>query len=167
MQTPGAAVRDRLAGLTDAELRACCAADAWVASVSSARPCPALAALLAASDAAVLALDDAGLEQALAVHPRIGERAAGETREDAWSRTEQTGALSADAGATIRLAHGNRAYEQRFGRVFLIRASGRTAEQMYDELQTRLGHDDETERVVVLHELADIVRLRLTKLVDG
>jgi 2-oxo-4-hydroxy-4-carboxy-5-ureidoimidazoline decarboxylase len=63
--------------------------------------------------------------------------------------------------------HGNRAYEERFGRVFLIRASGRTAEQMYDELQARLGHDDETERVVVLHELADIVRLRLTKLVDG
>ena len=165
MQSPEGAVHDRLEGVTEAELRACCAADTWVATLRSAGPYSSLDALLAASDAAVLALDDASLDQALAAHPRIGERMSGDTREAAWSRSEQAGALSADADVTARLAQGTVAYEQRFDRVFLIRASGRTSEQMYDELQARLGHDDETERGVVLRELADIVRLRLTGLV--
>jgi 2-oxo-4-hydroxy-4-carboxy-5-ureidoimidazoline decarboxylase len=167
MQSPEGAVHDRLDGLTEVELRACCAADTWVAAVRSARPYASLDALLTASDAAIHAFDDAALEQALAAHPRIGERMSGGTREAAWSRSEQSGALSADADVTARLARGNRAYEQRFDRVFLIRASGRTPEQMYDELQARLGHDDEIEREVVLRELADIVRLRLTGLVRG
>jgi 2-oxo-4-hydroxy-4-carboxy-5-ureidoimidazoline decarboxylase len=67
-----------------------------------------------------------------------------------------------------RLAEGNRRYEERFGHVFLIRAAGRSAEEMLAALEQRLGHDDDTERDVVRRELAEIVRLRLLKLVgDG
>jgi 2-oxo-4-hydroxy-4-carboxy-5-ureidoimidazoline decarboxylase len=153
--------------LTAAELRGCCAADSWVRAVVAAGPHRTLDALLDASDTAVLALDDPGLEQALAAHPRIGERASDGSPADTWSRTEQADALSADADLAARLAEGNRAYERRFDRVFLVRASGRTAAQLYDELQSRLGNDDTTERAVVLHELADIVRLRLTRLAGG
>jgi 2-oxo-4-hydroxy-4-carboxy-5-ureidoimidazoline decarboxylase len=167
MQIPEGAVDDRLEAVTDADLRACCAADSWVEAVTAARPYRSLDSLLAVSDAAVLALDATGLDQALAAHPRIGERRSGAGREETRSRREQGAALGAGADVAALLAAGNRDYEQRFGRVFLIRAAGRTAEQMYDELQARLGNDDDTERDVVLHELAEIVRLRLAGLVAG
>jgi 2-oxo-4-hydroxy-4-carboxy-5-ureidoimidazoline decarboxylase len=110
-------------------------------------------------------MDQTALDQALAAHARIGERRSGTTREDNWSRTEQAAALAAESDIATRLADGNRDYEKRFGHVFLIRAAGRTAEEMYAALQSRLSNDAETERAVVRRELAEIVRLRLTKLV--
>lgn len=159
----------RLNGLAEesaaAELRACCAADTWVQAMLAARPFESPAALLGTSDRVVAAFDGASLEQALAAHGRIGERRGGSAREDSWSRTEQAAALAAGEDVQARLAAGNRAYEERFGHVFLIRAAGRTAEEMYAELRGRLANDAATERTVVLHELAEIVRLRLTRLV--
>ncbi|HET6627884.1 MAG TPA: 2-oxo-4-hydroxy-4-carboxy-5-ureidoimidazoline decarboxylase [Nocardioidaceae bacterium] len=147
------------------ELRTCCAADTWVHAMLGHRPFGDLQRFLNTGEAAAQALDDDALEQALAAHARIGERRAGITREDSWSRTEQAGALTADEDLQRRLAEGNRAYEERFGHVFLIRAAGRSAAEMYDALQARLGNDDATERSVVRQELAEIVRLRLAKLV--
>ena len=150
-----------------AELRACCAADAWVAAMTRARPYPSAEALLETSVAVVAGLDDAALEQALSGHARIGERRQGRSIEDSRSRSEQAGALSAGHDLTAALAEGNRDYEARFGRVFLIRASGRTGQQMYDALRARLGNEADTERAVVLRELAEITRLRLSDLVAG
>lgn len=175
METAGGAVRARtvewLNGLPErqaaVELRACCAADSWVAAVTQGRPYPSLAALLTTSAAVVAGLDDTGLEQALSGHARIGEPRAGGSREDRWSRGEQAGALAADGDLAAALADGNREYEARFGRVFLVRAAGRSAQEMYDALRTRLGNDADTERAVVLHELAEITNLRLTDLVRG
>lgn len=175
MQQPHRDVRvnvtDRLDGLSEdraaAELRACCAADAWVRAMLDARPFGSLARLLQASDTAVGAMDDEALDQALAAHARIGERRAGSSREDSWSRSEQAAALTAGDDLRSQIAAGNRAYEERFGHVFLIRAAGRSAQEMHDALQERLAHDPATERSVVRHELADIVRLRLTRLVAG
>jgi 2-oxo-4-hydroxy-4-carboxy-5-ureidoimidazoline decarboxylase len=153
---------------SEEELRACCAAAAWLDRVQDGRPYGDVAALVAASDAAVGALDDAGLEQALAAHARIGERRPGEDTEARWSRTEQAEALRAGDGLTRRLAEGNRRYQERFGQVFLIRAAGRSAEEMLAALEERLGNDPATEREVLRGELADIVRLRLRRLVpDG
>jgi 2-oxo-4-hydroxy-4-carboxy-5-ureidoimidazoline decarboxylase len=163
MQQPGSPATDVTP--TEEELRACCAADAWLARVQAARPIPSVKALLDLSDATVLGLDDAGLDQALAAHARIGERRLGSTTEDRWSRTEQAGAFGAADEVSDRLAEGNRAYEQRFGHVFLIRAAGRTAEEMLAALTERLRHDPQTERDVVRRELAEIVRLRLLKVV--
>lgn len=150
---------------SDDELRACCAADAWLTRMSLARPFPSAKVALDLSDEIVVGLDDPSLDQALAVHARIGERRLGSTTEDRWSRNEQAGALAVDTEVQERLAEGNRRYEERFGRVFLIRAAGRSAEEMLAALEQRLGHDDDTERDVVRRELAEIVRLRLLKVV--
>jgi 2-oxo-4-hydroxy-4-carboxy-5-ureidoimidazoline decarboxylase len=152
---------------TDEQLRACCAADAWLGRMSLARPFPSAKSALDVSDEIVLGFDDAALEQALAVHARIGERRLGVTTEDRWSRSEQAGALTVEADVQERLADGNRRYEERFGNVFLIRAAGRSAEEMLAALEERLGHDDDTERDVVRRELAEIVRLRLLKVMDA
>jgi 2-oxo-4-hydroxy-4-carboxy-5-ureidoimidazoline decarboxylase len=111
----------------------------------------------------VLAFDEPSLDQALAAHARIGEHRLGSTTEDRWSRTEQAGALSADDQLQQRIAEGNRRYEEKFGRVFLIRAAGRTAEEMADAVEDRLGNDPQTEADVVRRELAEIVRLRLER----
>ena len=152
---------------TDDELRACCAADAWLSRMSLARPFDSAKTALDLSDEIVRGLDDAALDQALAAHARIGERRLGSTTEDRWSRSEQAGALAVDTDVQERLAEGNRRYEARFGHVFLIRAAGRSAEEMLAALEQRLGHDDDTERDVVRRELAEIVRLRLLKVVNG
>ena len=161
---------DRLNGLDEdaaaAQLRVCCAAGAWVDGMVGARPFTSADQLTETSDLLVAALDDDGLAEALAAHARIGERRTGGSREDTWSRTEQAGALTADAELQRLLREGNAAYEQRFGRVFLIRAAGRSAQEMYDALQSRLANDEDTERAVVLQELAAIVRLRLEGLVQ-
>lgn len=164
MQQPGSPATDLTP--TEEELRACCAADAWVTRVQAARPTSSVKALLDLSDGIVLSLDDAGLDQALAAHARIGERRLGSTTEDRWSRTEQAGALGAADDVAERLADGNRAYEERFGHVFLVRAAGRTAEEMLAALTERLRNDPQTERDVVRRELAEIVRLRLLKVVQ-
>ena len=148
---------------TDDQLRACCAADAWLSRMSLARPFASAKAAADLSDEIVLGFDESGLDQALSAHARIGERRLGSTTEDRWSRTEQAGALAVGTDVQERLAEGNHRYEERFGRVFLIRAAGRSAEEMLAALEERLGHDDDTERDVVRRELADIVRLRLLK----
>ena len=149
------------------QLRVCCAADAWLSRMSAARPFPSAKDALDLSDQIVLGLDDSALGQALAAHARIGERRLGSTTEDRWSRSEQAGALAVDTDVQERLAEGNRRYEERFGHVFLIRATGRSAEEMLAALEQRLGHDDDTERDVVRRELAEIVRLRLLKVVGA
>jgi 2-oxo-4-hydroxy-4-carboxy-5-ureidoimidazoline decarboxylase len=150
---------------SEEQLRACCAADAWLSRMSSARPFPSAKDALDLSDEIVLGLDDSALDQALAAHAPIGERRLGSTTEDRWSRSEQAGALAVDTDVQERLAEGNRRYQERFGHVFLIRAAGRTAEEMLAALEQRLGHDDATERDVVRRELAEIVRLRLLMVV--
>ncbi|NRQ35865.1 2-oxo-4-hydroxy-4-carboxy-5-ureidoimidazoline decarboxylase [Nonomuraea sp. NN258] len=143
------------------ELLACCASRAFARTVASLRPYRDLAQLTAAADAAVrgLAWDD--VLEALAAHPRIGERASGAGRESAWSRQEQSG-VADDLRAA--LAEGNRAYEERFGHVYLICATGLTGGQMLDRLRARLVDDEETERRTVRDELAKITRLRMAKL---
>lgn len=152
---------------TDEQLRACCAADTWLGRMSRARPFTSVKSATDLSDRVVLGLDDAALGQALAAHARIGERRLGSTTEDRWSRTEQARALTLGRDVQERLAEANHRYEQRFGHVFLIRASGRSADEMLAALEQRLGNDDDTERDVVRRELADIVRLRLQKVGDA
>lgn len=151
-------------------LRSCCAAEAWVQDMLAGRPYRSEAALFAASDRATAELDDRGLEQALAGHPRIGDAApahGGDGRSSAWSRGEQAGVATADADVLGELAAANAAYEQRFGHVYLVCASGRSADELLAVCRARLDNDPETERGVVLEELAKINRLRLGKLLEG
>lgn len=152
--------------LGERDLAACCASRRWLAAVA-ALPGDDLGELRRTSRRVLDELDWADIEEALAAHPRIGERAGGDGREADWSRREQAGLDGAAAELRAAFAEGNRAYEERFGHVFLIRAAGRSAQEMYDALQARLAHDETTERSVVRDELAEIVRLRLVKLVSG
>lgn len=148
-----------------AALSACCAARSWGSAVIVGRPYRNEAALYASSDAATASLDDAGLAEALAGHPRIGERAA--AGHGAWSRQEQSGVASADADVIARLAAANAAYEELFGHVYLVCATGKGADELLELCQARLSNDPVTERGVVLDELAKINRLRLTKLLHS
>ena len=155
------------AGTAAGLLRPACASARWIERMVSGRPYGSLPALVAASDAIITALDWPDIEQALAAHPRIGDRlpgaAAGGGREAAWSRQEQSGTREAGPDVQAGLRAGNAAYEERFGHVFLICATGMPAAGMLAALQARLGHDPATEREVVRDELTKIVRLRLAR----
>ncbi|MEV1241242.1 2-oxo-4-hydroxy-4-carboxy-5-ureidoimidazoline decarboxylase [Nonomuraea sp. NPDC049750] len=143
----------------EAELLACCASRAFARSVATRRPYSDPDRLAAAADAAVRDLAWPDVLEALSAHPRIGERA-----ESAWSRQEQSGV---EDDTRAELAEGNRAYEDRFGHVYLICATGLTGAEMLARLRERLLHDEETERATVRDELAKITRLRLVKLLEG
>lgn len=147
----------------EALLRPACASDEWLASMVAARPFGRIAAALARSDAVLAELAWPGLLSALAAHPRIGERPAGSSLEATWSRREQSGAQDVAEDVRAALVAGTLEYERRFGHVFLIRATGRTATEMLTALTDRLTHDEATERDVVRSELAAIVRGRLEK----
>ena len=139
-----------------ARLLGCCAAPRWAGEVAAGRPYTSVEALQAA---ARHALTDADVTAGLAGHPRIGDRTG-----DERSRREQRGVAGADADLLAALAAGNRAYEQRFGHVYLVCASGRGAGELLDTLHGRLDNDPATERGVVRAELAAINRLRLERL---
>jgi allantoicase len=147
-------------------LGSCCASRAWVERMAAGRPYADVDALLGASDGAVRELSRDDLAEALSTHPRIGERAVGASAEAAWSRVEQAGVGTAAGEVQAALEEGNRAYEERFGHVFLIRASGRSAEEMLAALRERLGNDPDTEWGVVAEELREITRLRLERLLQ-
>jgi 2-oxo-4-hydroxy-4-carboxy-5-ureidoimidazoline decarboxylase len=154
-QLPEEAARQALDG--------CCSSRRWIDAVAAGRPYPDLATVLAASDAAVGALREADLREAMAGHPRIGER-----REPAgWSGQEQAGVSGADDDLRRALADGNAAYEQRFGHIYLACATGRDGAELLAFLRSRLSNDRETEWGVVASELAKINQIRLRKLLDG
>ena len=161
---PGGAGLDRLNGLpadrAQAELRTCCASRRWAAAVADGRPYSTREALLEAAESAWWALGEDDWHEAFAAHPRIGEGGRG----DPAARREQAGAQRAAAGTAAALAAGNRLYEERFGRVFLVFASGKTADDMLAELHRRLGGDPGEELRAAAGEQAKITRLRLERL---
>ena len=139
------------------ELLSCCSAPLWARKVAAGRPYASVAALQAAARSA---LDDADLDAALNGHPRIGDR-----RASGASRREQSGVAAAAADVLSALEEGNRAYEKRFGHVYLVCATGRSADDLLATLQTRLDNDPATERGIALAELAAINEIRLNRLV--
>ena len=141
-------------------LQACCDAPSWVAAVLAGRPYADEADVVRAADEAARRFTAADVDQALSAHPRIGERAEGEHAEAAWSRREQA-AVGTDQATAQALAEGNRAYEERFGRVFIIRAAGRSGPEILDQLRLRLDHTDEAERDATIDQLTQIAVLRM------
>jgi len=142
-------------------LEPCCSSTRWVDAVVAGRPYPGIDAVLEASDAAVTALAEQDLAEALAGHPRIGDLVAG------WSSQEQAGVASADRDLRQALAEGNAAYERRFGHIYLACATGRNGDELLTLLRDRLGNDPAAEWRVVADELAKINRIRLGKLVGA
>jgi 2-oxo-4-hydroxy-4-carboxy-5-ureidoimidazoline decarboxylase len=146
-------------------LRACNAAPSFAPQLAAARPYPSVDALAARAEAVSRALPWPEVAAALAAHPRIGDRVEGASAEAAASRREQSAMDAAAESVAAAIAEGNRAYEERFGHVFLIRAAGRSAEEMLAELRRRLGNSAAEERAEVTEQLAQITGLRVRGLV--
>jgi 2-oxo-4-hydroxy-4-carboxy-5-ureidoimidazoline decarboxylase len=141
---------------------ACCASTAFAKAVADGRPYPDAAALLAAVDAAFSTLTWDDIAESMNGHPRIGDR----TAQGGMSAAEQSGAAAATDEVKQGLADGNRAYEERFGHIFLICASGLSGQEMLAQLRARLKNNQDAERGVVRAELLKITRLRITKLLS-
>lgn len=159
-QRRGIAAFDALSD--DAAYRAvlgCCSSPVFARSLVAGRPYRSVEALLDAADEVLAELPESELDRALAGHPRIGERP-----HSAASAREQAGAAGAAAAVRVALAEGNRAYEQRFGHLYLVSASGKTGEELLALLTARLRNDPETERRVMRAELGKINRIRLRAL---
>ncbi len=144
-------------------LTACLDVPRWVETLLARRPFGDLAALLAASEALTPLRPDE-VEQAMAAHPRIGEKAGGKSTEAGWSRSEQSGV---DGDAAREFAAANAEYEATFGHVFLVCASGRSGAELLENLRSRLSNDPGTELEVAGQELAKIAALRLEKAVTS
>jgi 2-oxo-4-hydroxy-4-carboxy-5-ureidoimidazoline decarboxylase len=146
-------------------LRPCIDITRWVDTVAAARPFASKDALLAFASEAANPFTSAEVESAMAHHPRIGERPTAGTTEASMSRSEQAGVDPADAAAAEALAKGNRDYEDKFGRVFLIRAAGRTAPEILRSLNERLTNTHAQEDTIVAQQLREIAVLRLEGLI--
>lgn len=133
----------------------------WVDAIVAGRPYASVEALASYAGDLASAWSPDDLEAALHAHPRIGAKVSGEGAEAAASRREQGSMASADDDDVAAIAAGNAAYEERFGRVFLIRAAGRTPGEMRAELERRLDNDPATETIEATRQLAEIALLRL------
>lgn len=146
----------------EAVLLACCSSRAWAKAVAAGRPYARPSDVLTAADAALAALSEDDVDEALAGHPRIGERPG--TGHSAWSKGEQAGVRTAAERTRAELVEANRAYEERFGHVYLVSASGKSADELLAILRERLGNEPSAEREVVRAELGKINRIRLEQL---
>jgi OHCU decarboxylase len=149
-------------------LLACCGSRAWARGVAAGRPYYNFDELLATSDRVWWRLTPDDWREAFARHPRIGGDGAASARTTAehWSEREQARARSGSAGTLAELADLNAEYEDRFGHVFLICATGKTADQILDTARERLNNDPETELRLAAEEQRLITHLRLRKLLD-
>ncbi len=160
---PPAAARERLL--------ACCGSRRWAERMLDERPFASVDALHAAAERIWRGLGPEDWLEAFATHPKIGERSASvrttdglEDRTAGWSAEEQSGAADAAAGTLERLAAANRAYEERFGFIFIVCATGKSAGEMLALLEARLGNERRRELEIAAAEQGKITRLRLDKL---
>lgn len=145
-----------------AALHEVCASAAWANRLLARRPYTTTDELFAESDAATAGLIDADLDEAMAGHPPIGCPKPG----DPTSSREQRGMAGASEELKAEMLELNLAYQEKFGHVFLICATGRTGEQMRDAVRERIGNAPGQEREIVRIELGKINRIRLARLVE-
>jgi OHCU decarboxylase len=146
--------------------RRCCGSSRWARQMSAARPFADAAAMAAAADRIASTLEPADWLEAFAAHPTIGAGRAGQAAGAGWSEQEQAGVALATDETLTRLADANRAYEARFGYIFIVCATGKTADEMLALLERRLRHDAGDELGIAAEEQRKITRLRLTKLIE-
>jgi OHCU decarboxylase len=147
-----------------AELLHCCGSRAWAETVADARPFASTEALLDTADAAWRALAAEDWLEAFRAHPRIGERTAAAQRGAEWSAQEQANVLAAGGEALAELAALNRLYEQRFGHIFIICASGLGPDEVLEALRWRVDNDPAEELHIAAEEQRKITRIRLERL---
>ena len=151
------------------ELLRCCGCASWADAVLAARPFRDKNALLAASDAAWAKTGEADWREAFSHHPRIGGKDA--LREKfaatkAWASGEQSGAAAATEAVLGELAAGNARYEKKFGHIFIVCATGKSAAEMLDLLKSRLANGAAAELRLAAGEQNKITKIRLEKLLS-
>ena len=148
-----------------AALRRCCGSERWVIAMTRDRPYPSTPALLAAAERHWSLLDERDLLEAFSQHPQIGEDVTLLRQRfvstHALSAREQSGLSGADEATLLALRDGNRAYRERFGFIFIVCASGKSASEMLELLRARLPNERTPELAVAAAEQAKITRLRL------
>lgn len=158
------------AGGVDAEsmFLDCCGSSEWARQMASARPFGSEDELMTTAATIWNELKTDDHLEAFAAHPKIGEKkAADQTSQSAtWSEGEQAGMNSADDLVKRELAAANQAYEDKFGFIFIVCATGRTADEMLSLCRARLGNDRATEIVNAAAEQRKITEIRLQKLLD-
>ncbi len=138
--------------------------------MASNRPMDEEAVLLAVSDEIWRGLGEADWLEAFKSHPRIGESRAEEVspaQSSAWSAQEQQKAATADEAVKMALKWGNREYEQKFGRIFIVCATGKSASEILEILRRRLHNDEATELQLAAEEQRNIMHIRLKKWIAG
>ena len=133
----------------------------WVGEIVAARPYGSVSDVVEVARCAAHPFTDAEIDQALSHHPKIGQRDESESEEAKHSRSEQASLGPSSESTRASLAAGNRDYEDRFGHVFLIRAAGRSHEEILSELHRRLNNSPTAERVEVAEQLREIAVLRI------
>lgn len=152
-----------------AQLLKCCASGAWADRLAASRPFPSRDALFTCAEATWWALSESDWLEAFNHHPKIGDVASLRMKyagNQQWSAGEQAGMQSADEETIKRLAKGNKDYEERYGYIFIVCATGRTAAEMLALLESRLANNPYDELRVAAAEQAKITRLRLEKLLS-
>jgi 2-oxo-4-hydroxy-4-carboxy-5-ureidoimidazoline decarboxylase len=159
-----------------AQILPCCGSKAWARAIALRRPLRDEAGFMVASDEVWYKLNESDWMEAFSSHPRIGESSARSSSADsaphgfpslAWAMQEQKQIAEAGDAVKIALAEGNREYERKFGRIFIVCATGRSAADLLEILRRRLQNDAGTE----LHEAAEqqrqIIQIRLRKWLQG
>ncbi len=148
------------------EILSCCGSRRWAANLSAGRPYASDDELLQAAEEIWWSLEEEDWLEAFRAHPRIGESAApghATAKSAAWSSQEQADAQLADAEVKRAIAEGNRAYEHRFGFIYIVCASGKSSQQMLEILVSRLGNDRATELLEAARQQQQITGLRLRR----
>ena len=148
------------------EILSCCGSRVWAAQLAAMRPFADEQSLFAAADDCWQHLPEADWLEAFRSHPRIGEKHA-QTKTTAasaaWSRSEQSQMKEADAAILLRMQEGHRVYEERFGRIFIVCASGKQPAEMLRILDRRLTNDPADELLESAAQQQQIMQLRLRK----
>lgn len=145
------------------EFARCCGSTEWAARMTAARPFVTADAMLVTADVIWSTMKNSDWREAFAAHPKIGDRAGGAGKA-AWSAQEQAGTAEASDAVLDRLASKNREYEARFGYIFIVCATGKSADEMLTMLEARLANDPAAEISVAGEEQRKITQLRLRKL---
>ena len=144
----------------------CCGSSRWAERMAAARPFASAAVMAGQGDEVWQSLEPPDWLEAFAAHPKIGAGGAGGEGTAPWSQGEQAGVAAASDATRRRLTEANREYEARFGYIFIVRATGRTAGEMLALLERRLRHDADDELRIAAEEQRQITRLRLEKMLD-
>ncbi len=156
--------------IAEARFLDCCGSQAWARKMAEARPFADVTALLNQADQIWQNLEPEDWLEAFAAHPKIGARKAAplqQAQSAEWSRGEQSGARTANESVLDELAGVNRLYEDKFGYIFIICATGKSAEEMLDICCERLGNDADLEIRMAAEEQRKITEIRLKKLLEA